>query len=485
MIFNYQKHQEDFQRGVYKKEGSDLKRFEELLLEKTNEIESKETEIQKLKELNSSQAFSMKNLNQTLQNYRDALNQTESQIRSFETDKLAMESTIRVLRQENENFESDKARLRDVLTISNQGKDRLLMELEMKDKLLEQLASQAVPLTPKILEETQNDKPEKVKKEQTKHDSPNRKPKVDTKQKDNNPQGTTSKASPKKKNLKKASNAKEIFHLKQGLEEETLYNEVLELSQKAIDLLKKYELMVNSFHKTKKNIKGNLKDYIKPDVRDFYMVFQEILQRYSSRMVFLKDWLAFDGILKTGGPQETEINETLMNCKTFLMDFMTKEDLELAMKSQKNRKNLVLEPKNKEISSVEDVVLNFEEKMEENVLKGENTVNYIKNILLAIEKRKDEILPKDSAIYESLIEFLDSLKKEIENEYSQEKIHEKFNEKIQGILVLIENGPGNGILIWLYIKRLHNLISKDNLQEIAKEREENVLSSIDSDWESS
>ena len=155
------------------------------------------------------------------------------------------------------------------------------------------------------------------------------------------------------------------------------------------------------------------------------------------------------------------------------------------MKSQKNRKNLVLEPKNKEISSVEDVVLNFEEKMEENVLKGENTVNYIKNILLAIEKRKDEILPKDSAIYESLIEFLDSLKKEIENEYSQEKIHEKFNEKIQGILVLIENGPGNGILIWLYIKRLHNLISKDNLQEVAKEREENVLSSIDSDWESS
>jgi len=498
LISSYQKHQEDFTRGFLKKEGSDLKRAEMLLLEKTTELENKDSELQKMKDINSSQAFSLKTLNQTLQNYRDAINQMESQMKSLETDKMALETTIRILRQENENFENDKARLRDVLSISNQGKDRLLMELEMKDSLIEQMQRNQGLFAPQQEESVsvvkENEKPSKpkdfVQKSPKKKGKDSEKPTIDTKSKGLE---TANKNTPKntprtgKRNTKKNSKTREVFNLKQGLQEETLYNEVLELSQDAIDLLKKYEQLVNSFHKAKKTIKTNLKDYIRPEIRAFYSEFQEILKRYSDQQVSLRDWLACDGFLKTSGPQEKEINETLMNCKAFLMDFMSREDLEVSFKTSKRRKNQSSEPKALALSGFDDVILSYEGIEEDGSLKGESFLVHIKRILVELEKRKEEkaeFLPKDNANFEKINEILNSLKEGIEVENDQEKLYHKFNEKLNEVLGLIEQGEGSVLLIWLFIKRLQNFLVKGDSQE--KSMDNNtmiVVNNIDSDIE--
>ena len=131
--------------------------------------------------------------------------------------------------------------------------------------------------------------------------------------------------------------------------------------------------------------------------------------------------------------------------------------------------------------------MSYEGIEEDGSLKGESFLVHIKRILVELEKRKEEkaeFLPKDNANFEKINEILNSLKEGIEVENDQEKLYHKFNEKLNEVLGLIEQGEGSVLLIWLFIKRLQNFLVKGDSQE--KSMDNNtmiVVNNIDSDIE--
>ena len=491
LIASYQKHQEDFQKGFITQEYSEVKRLEELLLERTLEAESKETDILKMKELLSSQSFSLKTLNQTLQGYRDSLMQYENQIKSLETEKLTFESNVRVLKQEIEAFEEDKTKLRDILSISNKGKDQLLMELEYKDKLIEEMQrNQSGSIQNNIIKDpTPTNLSTKAEYEQEiKLSSPNKKKPI--KKKNDDVLKTQFHATPKKKNAKKDTKKEfpktKEFNLKEGIEEEMLYNEVLELSQEAIDLLKRYEQLVNSFHKAKKPVQSNLKDYIRPEIKSFFQEFQNILKKYTFKEISMREWLGCDCILKTNGPQETEINETLSNCKTFLLDFMPQEDFEFFFKKiiRKNLNNSHVQKL--EIEGFDDIKFNLDDNSQDMPLKGPVFTIALKKIIEEISKKQKEnsdFMPKDKNVSSRISEMLESIEGVLESEPAQSELYQVYNNELSDILGLIEQaGSEGGILIWLIIKRLQNQLHEKN-QEFFCDSIIYLINDISSDCE--
>lgn len=407
---------------------------------KIKELEALKVEIQKNKDAITSQNFTIKTLNQSVESYRESLFLSENQVKSLETEKLMLESQIRVLKKENENFEEEKARLRDVLFLANQGKDHLLNELELKEKLIQNL---------------QNEKTVK-KKELT---IETKAPSNSNQESQNNSEIPIPKETPKRRTSKEPKKIMELNLIKE-YNEEMLYNEVLELSQKAIDILKKYELVVNGFHKAKKIVKSNLKEIMYPEIEEFFYDFLNIIQQYTGKKLFLNQWVGnIVFVFKTKGPQEAEINETLMNCKTFLLDFVTQDRFETFLKrvfTARKRKIIKKPEKILEVSQdIEGILVETiqeAEELEEKKIDFKVVLNKITEKIKQNEEKNSELFP----LYEKISSRLNELSNQMDI----------TPDDFKDLLELIEKqNSKQGLGIWLFIKRLQNLLTQKSNEQ--------------------
>lgn len=424
-------------------QNEEIEKLKSELAQKEKESIQIQSELHEKEETLISHSFSIKTLQQSIHSYRESLSQSESQIKSLETEKLVLESQIRLLKQEKQAFEEDKARLRDVLFFANQSKDRLLNELEIKDQLLQQLKSSS------------NEKKEK--------------PNTD----ENKPKNIKSGLPQNKINQTKLI---ELTLIDEN-QEQFLYNKVLKLSQKAIDILKKYEMLVNAYHKAKKPIKSNLKEVMKPEIQKFLEDFVAVISKFTGREISPKLFIAKRKILvKTNGSQEDEINETLMNCRTFIIDFVTKEGVEELSKYDLREKKLYSTRIQKKTTIIDKKIIQaeVEEIFLENTQEEEN-LNYSQNKenFEEILKKIQEKIQKNQDFKPFMEKILGKLKKISEEKEKNERLLD-----LKELLAFIENENSTKVLpLWLFIKRMQNLL---DFQELLKE-DSFILSNIDSE----
>lgn len=429
-------------RAVILQESFESSNANSLLLEKTKEIDHLTEEVTRLNSLLTNQVFSNKAMNQTISSYRETVQSLEVQTRGFEVEKLGFESRIRLLIKENEALQADKEKLRDVLSISNKGKENLLLELERKDLMLKDKIDQKLGII------KENDFKEGVDKESTK----------------------------KKPKYKALSQKKRDFFLKEGIKEKILYNEVVELSQKAIDLLKGYENLISAFHKANKPITTSIKESLKPEINEFYRIFEGILESYIG--VSLKEFLLKEKIIRTKGPQEHDINETLANCKTFLLDFTKKGDF-LSKKRVFPMRNYLL----KHLFGVKEEFLGRETILEGDIIENQRFIkekNSLKGVFerLRIEISENEgFLPRDSPNYEEIQVILGNIEAELKLE--GEKNFEKYRIGLELALKGLEKWNNGGLLMWLLIKRIEYVVLEKEIKEKEIELFEDINSEVD------